>query len=185
MGYTCGASSVRKTMTGHTPDSDASKNRILLQKLLLWVLRSAHESRLELEELRENQSQRSAMAIHRRLLTPVRATVLMGAVSLVASQSVAAQDDGTDICGEGFGLMIFDVQMMAWQVLLGALFVIFMLGLVLRAVPLFTGSTAVGSLMMVGPIVGVIAFIFFVQFIDIALGYADGPGVGEGCSPFV
>jgi hypothetical protein len=110
--------------------------------------------------------------------------VLMGIASVIASQSVAAQD-GTDVCGEGFGLMIFDIQMMAWQVILGALFVIFMLGLVLRAVPLFTGSTAVGSLMMIGPIVGVIAFIFFVQFIDIALGYADGPGVGEGCSPFV
>ena len=156
----------------------------MFQKLLLWVLRSAHESRRELEKLRDNQSHTSGVSLRRRLLTPVRATVLMGVVSLIASQSVAAQE-GTDICGEGFGLMIFDIQMMAWQVILGALFLIFMLGLVLRAVPLFTGSTAVGSLMMIGPIVGVIAFIFFVQFIDIALGYSGGPGVGEGCSPFV
>jgi hypothetical protein len=172
-------------MTKQAPSTDDSRDRTGFQKLLLWVLRSAHESRQEFEELRDNQRHTSGVSLRRRLLTPVRATLLMGVVSLIASQSVAAQDGGTDICGEGFGLMIFDIQMMAWQVILGALFVIFMLGLVLRAVPLFTGSTAVGSLMMIGPIVGVIAFIFFVQFIDIALGYADGPGVGEGCSPFV
>ncbi|MDG5761995.1 hypothetical protein QA600_22015 [Natronococcus sp. A-GB1] len=168
-------------MTEEKPTADTDRDRTVLQKLFLWVLQSAHESRAELEDLTSEGN-----LLRRQLLTPVRAMVLMGAVSLIASQSVAAQEgEGTDICGEGFGLMIFDIQMMAWQVILGALFLIFMLGLVLRAVPLFTGSTAVGSLMMIGPIVGVIAFIFFVQFIDIALGYAGGPGVGEGCSPFV
>jgi hypothetical protein len=162
---------------------EGDQNRTPLQRLLLWVLRSVHKSQEELKQQQNNNSLSGSVC--RQLLTPIRATVLMAIVSLVASQSVAAQESGTDICGEGFGLMIFDIQMMAWQVILGALFIIFMLGLVLRAVPLFTGSTAVGSLMMIGPIVGVIAFIFFVQFIDIALGYAGGPGVGEGCSPFV
>ncbi|ELY55583.1 hypothetical protein C491_15452 [Natronococcus amylolyticus DSM 10524] len=169
-------------MTEEKPTAGTDRDRTVLQKLFLWVLQSAHESRAELEDLTQQQGG----SLQRQLLTPVRTMVFMGVVSLIASQSVAAQEgEGTDICGEGFGLMIFDIQMMAWQVILGALFLIFMLGLVLRAVPLFTGSTAVGSLMMIGPIVGVIAFIFFVQFIDIALGYAGGPGVGEGCSPFV
>jgi hypothetical protein len=170
-------------MTDEKAKTGTDRNRTALQKLVLWILQSAHESRSALED-RSNNENSNGTAFRSRLLTPVRAMVLMGIASVIASQSVAAQD-GTDVCGEGFGLMIFDIQMMAWQVILGALFVIFMLGLVLRAVPLFTGSTAVGSLMMIGPIVGVIAFIFFVQFIDIALGYADGPGVGEGCSPFV
>jgi len=172
-------------MTEEKPTANTDRDRTVLQKLFLWVLQSAHESRSELENFTQQEGSEGD-SIRRQLLTPVRAIVLMGVVSLIASQSVAAQEgEGTDICGEGFGLMIFDIQMMAWQVILGALFLIFMLGLVLRAVPLFTGSTAVGSLMMIGPIVGVIAFIFFVQFIDIALGYAGGPGVGEGCSPFV
>ncbi|WP_394743214.1 hypothetical protein [Natronococcus roseus] len=172
-------------MTEQKAKTGTDRDRTVLQKLLLWILQSAHESRSELEQLRQQQDMRR-ISLQRNLLTPVRAMVTMGVVSLIASQSVAAQEgEATDICGEGFGLMIFDIQMMAWQVILGALFLIFMLGLVLRAVPLFTGSTAVGSLMMIGPIVGVIAFIFFVQFIDIALGYAGGPGVGEGCSPFV
>ena len=170
-------------MTEEKANSGTDQDRTVLQKLLLWLLQSALESRLALEDVKQEQGS-DGSSLRRQLLTPVRAMVLMGVVSLIASQSVAAQE-GTDVCGEGFGLMIFDIQMMAWQVILGALFLIFMLGLVLRAVPLFTGSTAVGSLMMIGPIVGVIAFIFFVQFIDIALGYADGPGVGEGCSPFV
>ena len=173
-------------MTEEKPTAGTDRDRTVLQKLFLWVLQSAHESRAELEDLTQLQEGSEGGSLQRQLLTPVRAVLLMGVVSLIASQSVAAQEgEGTDICGEGFGLMIFDIQMMAWQVILGALFLIFMLGLVLRAVPLFTGSTAVGSLMMIGPIVGVIAFIFFVQFIDIALGYAGGPGVGEGCSPFV
>jgi hypothetical protein len=171
-------------MTKEKANASTDRDRTGLQKLFLWVLQSAHESRSEFEELNRQDDDSRRTSLRRQLLTPVRAMVLMGLVSLIASQSVAAQE-GTDICGEGFGLMIFDIQMMAWQVILGALFLIFMLGLVLRAVPLFTGSTAVGSLMMIGPIVGVIAFIFFVQFIDIALGYAGGPGVGEGCSPFV
>lgn len=170
-------------MTKEKANAGTDQDRTVLQKLVLLLLQSAHESRLELEDVKQQQGS-SGSSLRRQLMTPVRAMVLMGVVSLIASQSVAAQE-GTDICGEGFGLLIFDIQMMAWQVILGALFLIFMLGLVLRAVPLFTGSTAVGSLMMIGPIVGVIAFIFFVQFIDIALGYADGPGVGEGCSPFV
>jgi hypothetical protein len=170
-------------MTEDNAKARVEQDRTVFQILFLWVLQAAHESRSELAELEQEQDSRR-ISLRRQLLTPIRAMVLMGIVSLVASQSAAAQE-GTDICGEGFGLMIFDIQMMAWQVILGALFLIFMLGLVLRAVPLFTGSTAVGSLMMIGPIVGVIAFIFFVQFIDIALGYAGGPGVSEGCSPFV
>jgi hypothetical protein len=170
-------------MTEEKAKMYTERNRTAIQTLLLWILGSAHKSQLAVENLSSKKNSRGT-PFRSQLLTTVRAMVLMGVVSVIASQSVAAQD-GTDICGEGFGLMIFDIQMMAWQVILGALFVIFMLGLVLRAVPLFTGSTAVGSLMMIGPIVGVIAFIFFVQFIDIALGYADGPGVGEGCSPFV
>jgi hypothetical protein len=170
-------------MTEDYANTRAEQDRTVLQKLFVWVLQAAHESWSELAELEQGQNPRRVLR-HRQLLAPIRVMVLTGIVSLIASQSVTAQE-GTDICGEGFGLMIFDIQMMAWQVILGALFLIFMLGLVLRAVPLFTGSTAVGSLMMIGPIVGVIAFIFFVQFIDIALGYADGPGVSEGCSPFV
>ncbi|MDG5761893.1 hypothetical protein QA600_21465 [Natronococcus sp. A-GB1] len=171
-------------MTKEKANASTDRDRTVLQKLFLWVLESADECWSEFEKIKEQHNGSRETSLRRQLLTPVRAMILMGFVSLIASQSVAAQE-GTDICGEGFGLMIFDIQMMAWQVILGALFLIFMLGLVLRAVPLFTGSTAVGSLMMIGPIVGVIAFIFFVQFIDIALGYAGGPGVGEGCSPFV
>ncbi|TYL36192.1 hypothetical protein CV102_23945 [Natronococcus pandeyae] len=171
-------------MTEEKANAGTDRDRTVLQNLFLRVLQLAYESRSELEDLNNQQNDSRGASLRRQLLPPIRAIILMGIVSLIASQSVAAQE-GTDICGEGFGLMIFDIQMMAWQVILGALFLIFMLGLVLRAVPLFTGSTAVGSLMMIGPIVGVIAFIFFVQFIDIALGYAGGPGVSEGCSPFV
>lgn len=167
-------------MTDEKETTDTNRDRTVLQTLFLRVLQSVHESQSGLEELHDSTEQ----ALE-RYLTPIKATFIMVSSLVAASQSAAAQESGTDICGEGFGLMIFDMQMMAWQILLGALFIIFMLGLVLRAVPMFTGSTAVGSLMMIGPIVGVIAFIFFIQFIDIALGYAGGPGVGEGCSPFV
>lgn len=174
---------------------DSSTDRTILQTALLAVLREADTVREDLERLRSDemdstQAQNDGWSgTLERFVTPARGLVLAAITTLLFSQSVLAQSGGggggTNICNEGFGLLIFDVQMMAWQVIIGALFAVFLLGIVLRAVPLFTGATAMGSLMMIGPIVGVLAFLFFVQFIDIALGYAGGPGIGEGCSPFV
>jgi hypothetical protein len=181
-------------MTEQKPIAETETDRTVLESLVLKVIRTAEESRKELaeetplgsatESVRESERGKRYWSKTAGRLSPTRGVVIAMISLIVHSQSALAQT-GTDICGEGFGMMIYDMQFMAWQVILGGMFLIFLLGLLLRAVPLFTGSTAVGSLMMIGPIVGVIAFIFFVQFIDIALGYAGGPGVGAGCSPFV
>ncbi|WP_255171191.1 hypothetical protein [Natrononativus amylolyticus] len=114
-------------------------------------------------------------------LAPLTKGFLVIAIAVTAaSQSASAQ-----YCNDGIGLLIADTQIMLWQFVVGLLVVIALLGLVLRAFPLFAGATAMGNLMIVGVIVGVIGFVFILTFIDVAFDYVSGPGVGEGCSPFL
>ncbi|WP_157972463.1 hypothetical protein [Saliphagus sp. LR7] len=116
-----------------------------------------------------------------RMAPAAKALILSAVGVIVASNPAAAQE----YCDEGVGLLVADTQVMLWQIVLGMLVIIAMLGLILRAFPLFTGATAAGNLMIVGVIVGVIGFVFILTFIDFAFGVVGGPGIGEGCSPFL
>jgi hypothetical protein len=123
-------------------------------------------------------------AAHRRLNDKLR-PVAYGLLATVGGVTWLTQPALAEYCTEGIGLLVMDAQLMLWQIVLGLLVLIALIGLVLRAFPIFTGSTAIGNVMLIGVIVGVIGFVFIVTFIDMALGYTGGPGVGEGCSPFL
>lgn len=115
-------------------------------------------------------------------MAPAAKAFLVGAVGVVVASNPAAAQE---YCDEGVGLLIADTQVMLWQIVLGMLVIVALIGLVLRSFPLFTGATAMGNLMIVGVIVGVVGFVFILTFIEFAFSAIGGPGIGEGCSPFL
>ena len=152
--------------------------RELLAVVLVTIANVRRNGREELVRLKSLDK-----AAHRRLndrLRPIAFGLLAIAVLFMFStQPVLAW------CTEGIGALIYETTEMLWQIVLGMLVLVAIVGLLLRAFPLFTGATALGNVMIVGVIVGVIGFVFIITFIDMALGYTGGPGAEEGCSPFL
>jgi hypothetical protein len=165
----------------HADDSGGSERtsiRALLALVLVTIANVRQNSREELARLKRLDG-----AAHRRLndrLRPVAFGLLAIAVLFMFSTQPALA-----WCSEGIGALIFETTEMLWQIVLGLLVIVAIVGLILRAFPLFTGATALGNVMIVGVIVGVIGFVFILTFIDMALGYTGGPGTEEGCSPFL
>lgn len=112
------------------------------------------------------------------------ARALTAVLALLAATGSAVAQEGGDFCSEGLGLLIFDTQVMLWQIVVGALIIMALLGLVLRAFPIFAGATAFGNMALLGVVVGLIGFVFIIQFIGMASGYIGGVDAGAGCSPF-
>ncbi|WP_114577198.1 hypothetical protein [Saliphagus sp. LR7] len=136
---------------------------------MLWVLAVLQGAHRNVTELGDR-------------MVPAAKAFLVGAVAIVVASNPAAAQS---YCDEGIGLLIADTQVMLWQFVVGLLVIVALIGLVLRAFPLFTGATATGNLMIVGVIVGVIGFVFILTFIEFAFGVVGGPGIAEGCSPFL
>ena len=161
---------------GGEPERSNIRERLAL--VLVTIANVRQNGREELARLKGLDE-----GAHRRLndrLRPIAFALLAIAVLFMFStQPVLAW------CSEGIGALIFETTEMLWQIVLGLLVIVAIVGLILRAFPLFTGATALGNVMIVGVIVGVIGFVFILTFIDMALGYTGGPGTEEGCSPFL
>lgn len=164
-----------------TADSTGDESSSRLTTVAMWALMIA---RITLPGGSGASASSDSSLLERwgnRLTPAVKGLLVTGVVALIASNPVAAQE----YCSDGIGLLIADTQVMLWQFVLGMLVIVALVGLVLRAFPIFTGATAMGNLMIVGVIVGVIGFVFILTFIEFAFNVVGGPSIADGCSPFL